>query len=95
MRNKSVQIIIVTWKFWNLSLQIQGKFANINSTFFCSTIFSFAFVSILEVKGIVNYANKNVRLKNRCSFMEKKRFLMFQKRSIFRNIRCKFFILST
>ena len=34
MRNKSVQIIIVTLKIWNLSLRIHRKFANINSAFF-------------------------------------------------------------
>ena len=63
MHNKSVQIIIVTWKIWNLSLKIQGKFANINSAFFCSAIFSFVFVNALKLKGTVNYANEeNVRL---------------------------------
>ena len=81
-----MQIITVTWKNSNLSLQIQGKFANINSAFFCSTIFSFAFLSTLEVKGTVNYENKeNIRLKNPCSFNEKNDFLCF-KRDLFLRI---------
>ena len=46
LRNKSVQITIVTLKIWNLSLRIQGKFSNINSAFFCSAIFSFAFLTL-------------------------------------------------
>ena len=80
MRNKSVQIIIVNRKIWNLILRIQGKFANINSAFFCSTISSFAFSSTLKVKGIVNYANEeNVRLKNRFSFMDQQDFLCFNR----------------
>ena len=71
MRNKSVQIIIVTWKIWNLSLQIQGKSTSINSVFFCSTIFSFTFLSTPKVKETVNYTNEEYgRLKNRCNFME-------------------------
>ena len=53
-------------KNWILSLRIQGKFANINSAFFCFTIFSFAFLSTIKRKRAVNYANeKNVRLKSR------------------------------
>ena len=78
MRNKSVQIIILTWEIWNLSLRIQGNFANINSAFFCSTIFSFALLSTLEVKETVNYANKeNVRLKIAAVLWKRDQFLQF------------------
>ena len=71
MRNKSVQLIIVPRKICKLSLQTQEKCPNSNSAFFCSTAFFFVFLSTLNVKGTVNYANKeNVRLKNRYSFVE-------------------------
>ena len=54
----------------SLSLRIQGKVKNINSAFFCSTFFYFAFLSTLNVKRTETYANENVRLKNPCSFVE-------------------------
>ena len=50
---------------------VQVKFANNNSAFFCTTIFSFPSLNTLKVKRILNYANeKNVKLKNGCSFGE-------------------------
>ena len=34
------------------NLELQGKLASINSAFFCSTIFSFAFLGTFKVKKL-------------------------------------------
>ena len=94
IRNKSVQIIIVTWKICNLSLQIQGKFTNINSTFFCPTIFSFAFVSTLGKRNRELCKRRKCQAEESLQFYGIKWFLMLQKISIFRNIIYNLFILS-
>ena len=58
MRHKSVQIIIVTSEIWNLSLRIQGKFANINPASFVSQSFLFYSLVPLKVQSCKLYNNK-------------------------------------
>ena len=53
-------------------MQIQGKFANINSTFFCSTILCFAFLSPLKVKR--TYANYELCEQKKCQAEESLQF---------------------
>ena len=39
----------MTWKLSNLKLQIQGKWANIDSELFCSAMFYSAFISFFRL----------------------------------------------